>query len=65
MGGSEEGYELWLGAIENKIRISNPKISLLNHINTPQNATSTNMLVIADFGDNIHLARQDTPKIAL
>ena len=46
MGGSEKGCERRLGAIDNKIKISNPKISLTNHIDNPPNPTSTNMLEI-------------------
>ena len=49
---------------ENRIKISNPKIILINHINTPPNPTSTTMLTIADSGENIHLARQATPTMA-
>ena len=60
MGSSEKGCEWRLGAIDNKIKTSNPKISLINHIDTPPNSTSTNMLAIADSGANIHLARQAT-----
>ena len=48
MSGSKKGFELWLGAIDNKIEISNPKISLINYIDTQPNLTSTNMLAIAD-----------------
>ena len=44
MGVSEKEREWRLGAIDNKIKISNPKISLINHIDTPPNPTSTNML---------------------
>ena len=55
MGGSEKGYEWQLGEIVNKIEISNPKISFINHINTPANATSNNILSIADSGENKHL----------
>ena len=52
------------GAIVNKIKMSNPDISLINHINTPTNPTSTNMTAIAYYGANIHLARKATPTIA-
>ena len=45
--------------------MSNPKISLINYIDTPPNPTSTNMLAIADSGVNIHMARQATPTMAL
>ena len=61
MDGSEKGREWRLGAIDNKIKISNSKISLINHIYTPPNPTSTNMLEISDSGANIHLSRQATP----
>ena len=42
--GSENGCELQLGAIINKIEISNPKIILINYIGTPPNPPSKNML---------------------
>ena len=48
----------------NKIKISNPKISLLNCFATPPNPPSNNMLSIADSGENIHLAKQATTTIA-
>ena len=64
MGESEKGSERRLWAIANKIKSSNPKISLINHIDTPPNPTSTNMVAITDSGENIHLARQATPKMA-
>ena len=34
--------------IVNKFEINNPKISLINYIDTPPNPTSTNMLEIAE-----------------
>ena len=43
--------------------MSDPKISLINYINTPPDPTITNMLVITDSGANIHLARQSNPTI--
>ena len=55
MGGNEKGRKWRFGAIDNKI-----KISLLNHIDTPPNPTSTNMLAIEDSSANIHPARQAT-----
>ena len=61
MGGSEKGCEWWLGAIFNKIEISNLKISLINYIHTPPNPTITDMLTIENLGTNIHLARKTTP----
>ena len=64
MGGSEKVCEWRLGAIVNKIEISNPKISLINYINTPPNPTSNNMIAIADSGMNIHLEKQATPTMA-
>ena len=42
--GSENGCEFQLGAIINKIEISNPKIILINYIGTPPNPPSKNML---------------------
>ena len=44
MGGSEKVCEWRLGEIINKIKISNPKISLINCINNPPNHISNNML---------------------
>ena len=40
LGGSKKGREWQLGAIVNKIEISNLKISLLNFIGTPPNYSS-------------------------
>ena len=54
MSDSEKELEWRLGAIDNKIVISNPKISLINHIDTQHNRTSTNMLEILESGMNIH-----------
>ena len=65
MGGSEKGCEWQFGEIDNTIKISNPQISLINHIDTSTNPTSTSILAIADSGENIHPARQATPTIAL
>ena len=64
MDDSDKGCEWRLGAIYNKIKISNPKISLTNNIDAPPNTTSTNMLSIVDSGVNIHLSRQSTPATA-
>ena len=64
MDGSEKGREWRLGAIVNTIEISKPKIILINYIDTPPNNNSTNMLAIADSGENIYLARQATPTMA-
>ena len=58
MGGSEKGCEWRLQAIVNKIKMSNPKISLINDINTPPNHTSNNILEITDLGANIHLKKK-------
>ena len=49
-----------LEAAMHKIDVSNPKISLLNCIDTPHNHTSNNMLSITDSGANIYLAKQAT-----
>ena len=65
MVGSEKGCELRLGTIVNKIEISNPKIILINYIDTPPNPTITNMLEITDSDANIHLERKATPTMAL
>ena len=64
MGGSEKVCEWGLGAVENKIKIINPKVSLIYNIDTPPNPTSTNMLANADSCANIHLTRQATPTMA-
>ena len=53
-----------LGAIFNKIEISNPKNILINFIWTPQNVPSNNMLEISDSGANIQLAKQATTTMA-
>ena len=60
MGGSEKECEWQLGKIFNKFEISNPKISLINYIDTPSNPNINNMLPIVDSGANIHLAKQAT-----
>ena len=44
----------------NKIKISTPKISLINCIDTTPNPPSNNMLAITDSGANIHLEKQAT-----
>ena len=64
MGGSEKGCIWRLEAIDNKIKISNPKIILINHVDTLPNPNSNNMLAITDSGANIHLERQSTPTMA-
>ena len=61
MGGNKKGYEWRLGAAMNKIEISNPKISLINYIDTPSNPTSSNMLAIADLGANIPPIKKSHP----
>ena len=58
--GIKKGYEWWLGAIINKIKISNPKIILINCIRTPPNSCYNSTIAIADSGANIHLANQAT-----
>ena len=50
--------------IDKKIRINNPKTSLINHIDTPPNPTSTDILTITDHGANIHLARKSALTMA-
>ena len=64
MVGSKKGREWRLGAIVNKIEISNPKISLIKYIDTPHNPTSNNILAITDSGANIHLSKQSTLTMA-
>ena len=64
MGGGENGCEWRLGAIHNKIEVLNPKISLINYIDTPPNHISNNIISIADSGANIHLSKQSTPTMA-
>ena len=56
MSGSEKGCEWCLGAIVKRIKISNPKTSLINHIDCPPNPTTNIMLAITDSGANIHLS---------
>ena len=48
LGGSKKGREWQLGATMNKTKIINPKISLINCINTPPNPPSNNMLAITE-----------------
>ena len=45
----------------NKIKISNPKLSLINNIRTPPTYPSKHTLEIADSGANIHISKQATP----
>ena len=61
MVGSEKSCEWRLGTIVHKIEISNPKISLINYIDTPSNPTSSNMLAIADLGANIPPIKKSHP----
>ena len=44
----------------NKIQMINPKISLINCIETPQNYIIKNTLAIADSGVNIQLVKEFT-----
>ena len=64
LSGIKKGCECRLGAIINKIEISNPKINLIKYIRNPPNPTSNNMLEIADSGANIHLSKQSTTTMA-
>ena len=64
LGGSEKGYECWLGGIINKIDSSNPKIIIINCIGTPPNYHSKNLQEISDSGANIHLEKQSTTTMA-
>ena len=48
----------------NKIYISNPKICLINCIDTPPNPPSNNMLAIAESGANLHPEKQATTTMA-
>ena len=45
----------------NKIKTSNPKLSLINNIGTSPNSPSKHTLAIEDSGENTHLAKQYTP----
>ena len=53
--GSEKSCEWRLRDMINEIEISNPKISLINCIETPLNYPIKNTLAIAESGANIHL----------
>ena len=64
MGRSEKLCKWQLGAIVIEIEISNPKISLINYIDTPPNPNNNNMPAITDSGATIHLERQATPTMA-
>ena len=48
----------------NKIKMSTPKISLINNIRTPTNSSIKYTLEIAYLGTSIHLANQPTPTMA-
>ena len=48
----------------NTIKISNPKISLINFIDNPHNLPSNNMLAIVHSGANIHPEKNTTTKMA-
>ena len=56
LGGSEKGRKWRLGEIIYKIKMINPKISLINCIGATPNVPSKNMPEIADSGVNIHLS---------
>ena len=60
LGGSEKGWEWWLGAIIDKIGINNPKFSLINCIGNQPNSNSKNTLEIKESGANIHLSKQSS-----
>ena len=64
LGGSEKECEWRLGATMNTIKISNPKISLINFIDNPHNLPSNNMLAIVHSGANIHPEKNTTTKMA-
>ena len=49
----------------NQIKMSYPKVSLINCVNTPPNPPSNSMLEIPDSGANIHLTKQGTTKTTL
>ena len=53
-----------LGAIINKIGISNPIISLINFIGTPPTYHNKNTLAISDSGINIYQEIRATTKVA-
>ena len=48
----------------NKIKISTPKISLINIIGNPPNSPIKYTLAIVDSGANIHISNKATPKVA-
>ena len=50
--------------ITNKIKISTPKLSLINNIRNPHNSLSKKILLIIDSGANIHIAQQVAPEMA-
>ena len=61
MGRSEKGCEWRLGEIVHKIENINPKIYLINYIDTPPNPTSNGMLAISASGVNINPEKQASP----
>ena len=60
LNGSENRCKWWLEAINNKIEISNPKISLINCIRTPPISPCKKTIEISDSGANIYTSKQKT-----
>ena len=48
----------------NQMKISTPKITLINNIGTPPDSPINYTLEIVDSGANIHLGNQDTQTMA-
>ena len=57
--GANDGWE-----IMHKIKISNPKISLINCMGNQPNYPIKNTLEISDSGTNIHISKQATSTMA-
>ena len=49
----------------NKIKISTPRISLINNIGNPSNYPKKYTLEMAESGVNIHISNEATPRMAL
>ena len=60
IGGIEKGCKLRLGLKMNEIKMSTPKISLIDNIGTPPNYPRKYTLAISDSGANIHLENEIT-----
>ena len=63
-GGIEKGRGKPLVVTMNKIKIKNPKSSLINNIWNPPNSPRNYAPEITDSGDNIHLENESTQSMS-